>query len=97
MGGFADHGTVRYLQLMTAKPRTAQPNPRSSVAVDDRLLRDADALDIDVSMAAEAGIARAVQAARRADEWARENADIVASNNAYIAEHGLPLQKYRIR
>ena len=80
---------------MTTK--SIQPNSRSNVAVDDRLLRDADDLHIDVSMAAEAGIARAVEAARRAADWARENADVVASNNAYIDKHGLPLQKYRIR
>lgn len=68
-----------------------------NLAVDEDLLREAHELDIDATQAAEAGIARAVEAELRARRWAGENADVVRSTNKYIAEHGLPLQKYRIR
>lgn len=75
---------------------TEQTSPHS-IAVDDKLLHDARELEIDVTRAAEAGIARAISAERRSRDWAQENAEVVASNNAYIEKHGLPLQKYRVR
>lgn len=52
---------------------------------------------IDLSRAAEAGIARAVASEQAARQWAEENADIVRSTNDYIEKHGLPLQRYRVR
>lgn len=54
-------------------------------------------MQIDISRAAEAGIARAVEAERRAKRWAEENAEIVRNTNDYLATHGLPLQKHRVR
>jgi antitoxin CcdA len=59
------------------------------------LLDEAVALDIDLSRAAESGIARAVSAEKAARLWAEENADVIQSNNEYIAKRGLPLRKYR--
>ena len=55
---------------------------------------EAKAMKINLSRAAEVGIARAV-AAEKARRWSEENADVVRGTNEYIAKHGLPLQKYR--
>ena len=66
-----------------------------SVPLDPQLLKEAEAMSIDLSRAAEAGIARAVVSERAARDWAEENAEAVRSTNEYIAKHGLPLRKYR--
>ena len=73
------------------------PAKRETIAdlLDAELLEEAQAMNIDVSHAAEAGIARAVAAKNAARTWAADNADVVRSNNEYIAKHGLPLRKYR--
>jgi len=52
-------------------------------------------MNINLSRAAEAGIARAIVAEKTARQWAEENADVIRSNNEYVARHGLPLRKYR--
>lgn len=44
--------------------------------------------------AAEAGLRRAVADAK-ARAWQRENADTLASSNAWTEAHGLPLDQYR--
>lgn len=73
------------------------PDTRRSteVTVDSDLLQEARSLDIDLSQAAEAGIARAVAGEKAARQFARDYADVVRSNNEYIARNGLPLRKYR--
>jgi antitoxin CcdA len=68
----------------------------ANLTLDRELLDEARALDINVSRAAEMGIARAVRAERAARQWAEENADVVRSNNEYVEKHGLPLAKYRM-
>lgn len=52
-------------------------------------------MKINLSRAAEDGIARAV-AAERARVWAQENADVIQSNIDYVEKHGLPLAKFRM-
>ncbi|EYR81033.1 MAG: type II toxin-antitoxin system CcdA family antitoxin [Proteobacteria bacterium] len=49
---------------------------------------------INLSEAAEAGLRRAVADAK-ARAWQRENADALASSNAWSEAHGLPLDQYR--
>jgi antitoxin CcdA len=34
-------------------------------------------------------------AEKRAQRWARENHAAIASSNAFVEQHGLPLAKYR--
>ncbi|MDB5540053.1 MAG: ccdA [Devosia sp.] len=74
---------------MTAVRRPA------NLTLDGDLLDEARALNINLSRAAESGIARAVAAEKAARRWAEENADVVRSNNEFVARHGLPLRKYR--
>ncbi|MBI5922774.1 MAG: type II toxin-antitoxin system CcdA family antitoxin [Betaproteobacteria bacterium] len=67
----------------------------ANVSLAENLLSEAKALRINVSQAAEAGVARAV-AEKRAEIWLRENAEAVESSNAYVEKHGLPLEKFRM-
>ncbi|RYE48294.1 MAG: post-segregation antitoxin CcdA [Hyphomicrobiales bacterium] len=66
----------------------------ANLSIDGALMDEAKAMKINLSRAAEVGIARAV-AAEKARRWSEENADVVRGTNEYIAKHGLPLQKYR--
>ncbi len=65
------------------------------VSLDVGLVEEARSMEIDVSQAAEAGIARAVAGIKAAKQFSEEYPDVVKSNNEYVAKHGLPLRKYR--
>lgn len=66
----------------------------TNVTLDEALLIEAKALRINISQAAEAGLARAV-AERRAAHWLAENHAALESSNAYVEQHGLPLAQHR--
>ena len=53
-----------------------------------------EALRINVSQAAEAGVAKAI-ADKRAELWIQENAKAFDCWNTYVEKNGLPLAKYR--
>jgi antitoxin CcdA len=77
-----------------------QPAPkpqRKSVntSIDSQLIADAKALGINISRAAEAGIAKAI-AAERTRRWQEENKEAIESSNAYVERNGLPLAKHRL-
>ncbi len=71
--------------------------PKRAITVElaESLLAEASDLGVDVSQAAETGLARAV-ADRRAEAWQKENADAIAYYNDYVERNGLPLEKYRM-
>ena len=73
---------------------TASVRKPTNLSIDSALLMEAKALGINVSRSAEAGIAEAVRQHRR-DLWLSENAEAVASSNAYAEAHGLPLARHR--
>ena len=66
----------------------------TSLTMDRQLWDDARALGVNVSRAAEAGVATALKQART-EAWKRENAGAISDFNAYIEENGLPLSKFR--
>lgn len=66
----------------------------TNISLTEALLAEARALRINVSQAAEAGVARAV-AARRAQLWLEENRAAIESSNAYVDANGLPLDRFR--
>jgi antitoxin CcdA len=66
----------------------------TNVSMAESLLAEAKALRINISQAAEAGLARAV-AEKRAALWLEENREAIESSNAYVEQHGLPLEKFR--
>lgn len=67
----------------------------TNVSLSEALLADAKELRINISQAAEAGVAKAV-AEKRAELWVEENREAFESSNAYVEKHGLPLAKYRM-
>jgi antitoxin CcdA len=70
------------------------PRRATSLTLDRAMLDEARALGVNVSRAAEQGLAAALKAAR-SEAWKRENAEAIASYNAFIEKHGLPLAKYQ--
>jgi antitoxin CcdA len=66
----------------------------ANLSIDEAVLADAKALDINVSRAAETGIAEAVRK-EKGRRWLEENREALESSNAWVEKHGLPLAKYR--
>ena len=63
----------------------------ASLPLNGALLSEAQALKVDVSDAAEDGIARAVKERL----WKIENAEAIRAENEYLEKHGLPLARLR--
>lgn len=92
--------------MSAATPRrtTTQSPPLSDGSVPARkstnvtlavgVVAEARALGVNVSQAAEAGIAAAV-ARRRQERWLAENQAALESSNTFVEQHGLPLAQYR--
>lgn len=66
----------------------------TNVSLGEALLNEAKSLHINISQAAEAGLAHAV-AERRAELWLEANREALESSNAYVEQNGLPLAAYR--
>ncbi len=79
---------------MVSVTRSDAPKRATNVSINERLLAEARALEVNISRAAEAGLAQAI-AARRAELWAEENRAALESSNAYVERSGLPLADYR--
>jgi len=67
----------------------------TNLSIDQELLTEARALKVNLSSAAEAGLRRAAATAN-AEAWKCENAGALEDYNLWIAENGLPLEKYRM-
>lgn len=66
----------------------------TNVSLDQSLVESARELDINLSRACEAGLAKEIKAVREA-RWREENAEAIESWNRYVEEHGLPLAEFR--
>jgi antitoxin CcdA len=71
------------------------PKKATNVSLAEALLSEAKDLGVNVSQAAEAGLAKAVSE-KRAEIWLKENADAIACYNAYVELNGLPLDEFRM-
>lgn len=71
------------------------PKKSANVSLAESLLIEAKNLGLNVSQAAEAGLARAVSE-KRAEVWLKENAEAIACYNDYIEKNGLPLDEFRM-
>lgn len=78
----------------TATDYATATKKATNVSLAENLLAEAKALRINVSQAAESGLAKAV-AEKRAELWVKENAKAFDCWNDYIEKNGLPLEKYR--
>jgi antitoxin CcdA len=66
----------------------------ANLSIDADLLAEAKALSVNISRAAEGGIAEAVKAEKER-RWREENREAIESWNAWVQVNGLPLAKYR--
>ncbi|WP_117193950.1 type II toxin-antitoxin system CcdA family antitoxin [Rhizobium terrae] len=66
----------------------------ANLSLDSRLLSEARELNINISRAAEEGVASAIKAEKER-LWRIENTEAIQAENEYIEKHGLPLAKYR--
>ena len=66
----------------------------ANLSLDTALVDEARALGLNLSAAAEAGLRAAVRQAR-AERWLAENAEALASSNAWVEAKGLPLARHR--
>jgi antitoxin CcdA len=57
-------------------------------------MKEAKALDVNVSRAAEAGIAEAV-AAEKTRLWKLENREAIQALSDYVEAHGIPLAEFQ--
>ena len=73
----------------------AAPKKTTSVSLAEPLLAQAKVLGINVSQAAEEGVAAAV-ARRWREQWLQENAAAIQNYNEFVEEHGMVLEKYRL-
>jgi len=81
--------------MLTSSRSRLAPKRATNVTLAEDLLSEAKALRINISHAAEAGVANAI-ALRRAELWLEENAKAIDSSNAFVKQHGLPLAKYKM-
>ncbi|QRZ14285.1 type II toxin-antitoxin system CcdA family antitoxin (plasmid) [Paracoccus methylovorus] len=70
------------------------PRKPTNLTLDSSLLTEARSFGVNLSQAAEAGLRHAVAEAK-AKAWQQENAAALASSNAWVDAHGLPLDQYR--
>ena len=66
----------------------------ANLRIDEKVIAEARAYDINISRAAEEGIARAVKAEKER-RWKEENAEAIQASNDYVRRHGIPLSEYR--
>lgn len=66
----------------------------ANLSIDAGLLAEAKSLSVNVSRAAEAGIAEAVRKEKER-VWKEENREAIAQWSQWVEENGLPLAKYR--
>ena len=85
------------LEVMRRSRLIGPPAPRQSaeILIDASLLLEARDLGIDLDKVCDTALAAATEQVRE-ERWLVENAEAIASSNAYVEEHGLPLEKYRM-
>jgi antitoxin CcdA len=66
----------------------------ANLSLDSELVSQARELNVNISRAAEEGIARAIKSERER-LWLLENAEAIRLENEDVEKHGLPLAKYR--
>lgn len=67
----------------------------TNLSLDQALLKDARALGVNISQAAEKGVDEAVRKAK-ADAWKEENRESMLAWGRWVEENGLPLEEYRM-
>jgi antitoxin CcdA len=76
------------------RQRDAFIRKATNVSLEVGLVEEARAMGINISRACEHGLAQQI-AIERAERWRQENAEAIASSNAYVERYGLPLANFR--
>lgn len=66
-----------------------------NLSIDSAVIDEARALDINVSRVCEDALREHIRSEKSA-RWIEDNKAAFEASNAYIAEHGLPLERYRL-
>jgi antitoxin CcdA len=77
------------------KAMSIEARKAHDLTVSEALVAEAESLGLDITGAAEQGIARAIKAEKER-RWKIDNAEAIKASNDYVAKHGLPLAKYRM-
>jgi antitoxin CcdA len=80
--------------MQPARREVTAPKRATNVSLSDPLITEAKLLGINLSQAAENGIAQAIKD-KKTEQWLIENRESLEGWNAYIEKHGLPLARYR--
>lgn len=81
--------------MRMAQSRLSKARKATNVSLSAEAIAEARELGINISKACEQGLVAEISKAR-AERWMRENAEAIASSNAWVEKHGLPLAKYRM-
>lgn len=79
---------------MNIRRKAAGTRKATNLTLSEDLIAEAKALGINLSQAAEIGLAKAV-ADEQARLWKEENAEAIKSWNEWVRVNGIPLEKYR--
>jgi len=86
------------MRMLTLRDRQARQKTKTvptNVSLDEALVTEARDLGVNISRAATTGLSDAVAKAR-AERWLADNRTALESSNAFVEEHGLPLQSLRL-
>jgi len=86
---------MRMPTLRDRQARRATKTVPTNVSLDEALVTEARDLGVNISRAAATGLSDAVAKAR-AERWLADNRTALESSNAFVEEHGLPLQSLRL-
>lgn len=70
------------------------PRRATSLTLDRDMLEEAKCLGLNVSRAAEEGLAAALKA-ERTRRWKEENAEAMHAHNAFVERNGIPFARHR--
>lgn len=89
------HVFMRTKEEVVLQSATKLQRKSVNTSIDSKLIEEARALGINMSRAAEQGIAKAISA-EKTRRWQEENKAAIESSNDYVKRNGLPLAKYRL-
>ncbi len=66
----------------------------TNISLDSAMIDDAKELGINISRACEQGLSEAIRTERNR-RWEEDNREAIEGWNAWVEEHGLPLERFR--
>lgn len=76
-------------------PSAGSPKRATNVSLSVALIEEAKRLKLNISEACERGLEEKI-AKTRAETWLEQNREALDGWNAYVEEHGLPLESFRL-